>query len=296
MEHKKGKTIVPVMWGTMILFPALALVFIGLRLYCRRWLKNATAGYLDDYVLILSWILMVITSIIGLMLAKHGVGTAIIEGQEIIVEPEVMHALLFWTSNLLLFGINAIAFSKVSWFITLIRLVTKRWHKVVLWVLMVFSTAALFVASTFGYYQCHFLPDGSWNTPATSDYRCLDNWVAIKISLVTSIYSTVLEFALAAIPAYVVWNLPLKRSTKMGIICATSVAFASAMMGALRTKAYYDHLFPLGKLPEMYSLGCVIMFAVLEVCTTIIAASIPFLCPLVKKMAKTYDEDELSWP
>lgn len=137
-------------------------------------------------------ILMVITSIIGLMLAKHGVGTAIVEGQEIIVEAEVMHALLFWTSNLLLFGINAIAFSKVSWFITLIRLVTKRWQKVVLWVLMVFSTAALFVASTFGYYQCHFLPDGSWNTPATSDHRCLDNWMAINTSLVTSIYSTVL--------------------------------------------------------------------------------------------------------
>ncbi|KAK3485442.1 uncharacterized protein B0T23DRAFT_408532 [Neurospora hispaniola] len=259
MEHKKGKTIVPVMWGTMILFPVLALVFIILRLYCRRWLKNATAGYLDDYVLILSWILMVITSIIGLMLAKHGVGTAIVEGQEIIVEPEVMHALLFWTSNLLLFGINAIAFSKVSWFITLIRLVTKRWQKVVLWVLMVFSTAALFVASTFGYYQCHFLPDGSWNTPATSDQRCLDNWVAIKISLATSIYSTVLEFALAAVPAYV-----------MGIICATSVGFVSAMMGALRTKAYYDHLFPLG--------------------------NIPFLRPLVKKMAKAHDEEELSWP
>ncbi|KAK3496235.1 hypothetical protein B0T13DRAFT_471070 [Neurospora crassa] len=68
------------------------------------------------------------------------------------------------------------------------------------------------------------------------------------------------------------------------------------MMGALRTKAYYDHLFPLGKLPKKYSLGCVIMFAVLEVCTTIIAASIPFLRPLAKKMAKAHDEDELSWP
>lgn len=74
------------------------------------------------------------------------------------------------------------------------------------------------------------------------------------------------------------------------------ISLRSAMMGALRTKAYYDHLFPLGKLPEMYSLGCVIMFAVLEVCTTIIAASIPFFRPLVKKMAKAYDEDELSWP
>lgn len=77
---------------------------------------------------------------------------------------------------------------------------------------------------------------------------------------------------------------------------SADVARRSAMMGALRTKAYYDHLFPLGKLPEMYSLGCVIMFAVLEVCTTIIAASIPFLRPLVKKMAKAHDEEELSWP
>lgn len=56
MEHKKGKTIVPTMWGTMILFPVLSLVFIGLRLYCRRWLKKATTGHLDDYVLIFSWV------------------------------------------------------------------------------------------------------------------------------------------------------------------------------------------------------------------------------------------------
>ena len=56
MELKKGKTIVLTMWGTMILFPVLALVFIILRLYCRRWLKKATTGYLDDYVLIFSWV------------------------------------------------------------------------------------------------------------------------------------------------------------------------------------------------------------------------------------------------
>lgn len=207
MEHRKGKTIVPTMWGTMNLFPVLALVFIVLRLYCRRWLKKATTGYLDDYVLIFSWvrndrynhppdeanvkflkILMVITSTIGLMLAKHGVGTAIVEGDEIIVEPEVMHALLFWTANLLLFGINAIAFSKVSWFITLIRLVTNRWQKVVLWVLMVFSTAALFAASTLGYYQCHFEPDGT----GSKKKRCLNNRFAIIFSFVVAIYSTVL--------------------------------------------------------------------------------------------------------
>lgn len=137
-------------------------------------------------------VLMVVTSTIGLMLAKHGVGTAIMAGEEVAVEPEVMHALLFWTSNLLLFGINAIAFSKVSWFITLIRLVVNRRQKVALWMLMVFSTTLLLVASTFGYYQCHFLPYGSWSYPETSDHRCLDNGVAIKISLVTSIYSTVL--------------------------------------------------------------------------------------------------------
>lgn len=137
---------------------------------------------------------MVITATIGLMLSKNGVGTAILEaeGEEITVEPEVMHALLFWTSNLLLFGINAIAFSKVSWFITLIRLVASWWQKLALWVLMVFSTTLLLLTSTFGYYQCHFLPDGGWNTPATSDHKCLDNWVAIKLSLFTSIYSTVL--------------------------------------------------------------------------------------------------------
>ena len=124
------------------------------------------------------------------MLTKHGVGTAIVEGdqKEIVVDPKKMLALLFWPACLLLFGINAISFSKVSWFITLIRLVTKRWQKVVLWALMLFSTLLMLVASTFGFYQCHFEPDGSTGKKK----GCLNNDFAIIFSLATSIYSTVL--------------------------------------------------------------------------------------------------------
>lgn len=64
--------------------------------------------------------------------------------------------LISWTPTALFVALSAAALSKLSFFITLIRVCSKRWQKVILWVVAIHSTILVMGTSVLGYVDCNF--------------------------------------------------------------------------------------------------------------------------------------------
>lgn len=64
--------------------------------------------------------------------------------------------LVAWTPTALFLALNAAGLSKLSFFITLIRVSSKRWQKIALWVVAIHSTILVVGTSVLGFVDCNF--------------------------------------------------------------------------------------------------------------------------------------------
>ncbi|KAK1775484.1 hypothetical protein QBC45DRAFT_243351 [Copromyces sp. CBS 386.78] len=273
-----SKSVVPAMFATMIPFLILSLVFICLRFYCKR-LKQARF-FIDDYVLIVSWVLMVVQASMVLWSTKYGLG---IPPSEIISKRLNVVALIKLTPHALFLALIGAGLSKLSFFITLIRVAAKRWQRVALWVVAIHSTILVAGGSILGYVDCNFYrrPDGGHPTD-----HCLPERLGKILALMVLMHGAIVEFFLSFVPALLLWNMEMKRREKIGLICAMSMGVISSILAALKTKDHWEAVFghTLTGMPDTYVLGREALFGVTEVCMTIIAACIPFLRPLLHKI------------
>jgi hypothetical protein len=115
-----------------------------------------------------------------------------------------------------LFYCCSMILSKISIGCFLLRISIKRIHTWIIYGAMFVSTAActafflvtLFQCKPIKYFWAKSLPDGT----------CINNTVIIALGFVYSIFSIVADFTFALLPAALVWNLQLKRRTKIALI------------------------------------------------------------------------------
>lgn len=102
---------------------------------------------------------MLVQASMILWTTKYGLGIppAAIMAQKINPVP-----LIKLTPYALFMALVAAGLSKLSFFITLIRVCSKRWQKAALWVVAVHSTVLVFGGSILGFVDCNFYrrPDG----------------------------------------------------------------------------------------------------------------------------------------
>lgn len=111
-----------------------------------------------------------------------------------------------------------IVISKAAVSFLLLRIVTRTWHKAFVWfcfvttgIIVTWCTIAVFI-------QC--IPVVKVWDPSVDGECWLD---FAKIGLATSAYACVVDFALAIIPCFIIWELNMKAKDKMVTICGLSL-------------------------------------------------------------------------
>lgn len=106
--------------------------------------------------------------------------------------------------------------SKISIGCFLLRISVKRIHTWIIYAAMFVSTFACTAFFFVTLFQCH--PVKYFWQKSLDDGTCINNTVIIALGFVYSIFSIIADFTFALLPAFLVWNLQLKRRTKIALI------------------------------------------------------------------------------
>ncbi|KAK9787634.1 putative Integral membrane protein pth11 [Seiridium cardinale] len=260
---EQGRTVLAVMWTQTIV----ALIFVILRLYTRRVLLRNIG--LDDHLSWVSMILFLLYTIFVTVAAMYGLGS---HATDLTLEQFAMSTkweLMGQTANIL-----AIATSKSSVAVFLIRIVNVNWHK---WLLHFSIFSAFFVCVScvvFMYTQCS-PAQGIWDPRVTT--VCHINFTANAIF--SGAYTAAIDFFLAVFPWFVLWNLKMKRKERLTIAIGLSLGIIAGVCGIVRAvvleridaKSDYPH----ATVP-------VLIWGSSELLVCLLCATIPALRPFYK--------------
>lgn len=121
--------------------------------------------------------------------------------------------LLFWLHVGQFFAVWAVAASKSSFIITLLRLVEVMWQKIALWFMLVTILLSLGSISIVQFYQC----------AAPGQLNCIPGDSVIGLGVYAAGYSAVMDLVLTAFPTVVISGLQMKTRDKIGIILSMSL-------------------------------------------------------------------------
>ncbi|KAK3396956.1 hypothetical protein B0T20DRAFT_470560 [Sordaria brevicollis] len=271
-QLSQSTSAVPLMAGSMVTFHLLATVCMALRLYSKR--LSMTRYFLDDYVLIAGWVSL------DLHTTKYGLGFptndvfALPEGQELLSQLEL------WQVSVLFMAHTATWLAKLSFFITLLRLVTRQSHKTMLWLAMTTSTAFMIALSVIQ----PFTECGSYIVKLLNEDpndNCISRAIVARICMVGLAYSALMDFLLSMAPTVVMWKLRIERRQKIAVICAMSTGCFAGIIAILLAVWTY-RTFLAGQL-DLYAFGVGSAIKSAEISCTITAATIPFIRPLITK-------------
>ncbi|KAK0629553.1 hypothetical protein B0T17DRAFT_589293 [Bombardia bombarda] len=258
---------VPAMMATMIVCIIASLVFMMLRFYCKQILSSSRLG-LDDYVLVFSWILFLVFCILSMQAAQYGLGKHLVDIDLVNDFPKA----LFLIPIGQFFAVLSISVSKSSFILTLLRLVTKPYQKVALWFMLLTINGSMLMIAIVQFYQCGAVPTEG----------CIEGNTVIALGVFAAGYSAAMDIVLSAFPSLVIWNLQMKTREKVGVIVAMSLGLVAGVIGI-----YKSTTIPNVARDSDFTFGTaiVLIWLVAEFTATVMAASIPFFRPLVRKFS-----------
>ncbi|KAK8061940.1 hypothetical protein PG994_008306 [Apiospora phragmitis] len=268
---------------TMIVCGVVTLFFMSAR-FAAKALVHAKLG-IDDYVLALSWVCVFFLSsrhddtinlprcalfIVFIVFSVYTTGYGLGSHLDASFDMTKLPTLLFLLPIGQFFAVVAVAVSKSSFIITLLRLVEVTWQKVALWFMLVTILLSMASISIVQFYQC-----------ATRDQPdCVPSDSVVGLGVFAAGYSAVMDLVLTAFPSVVIWGLQMKIRDKIGIILSMSLGLVAGVVGLYKTSTipYVSR-----SADFAYGTSIVLIWLVAEVSATIIAASIPFYRPFFRR-------------
>ncbi|KAH9908437.1 hypothetical protein F4778DRAFT_776737 [Xylariomycetidae sp. FL2044] len=260
----RGPLINGVCW-TLVLLSAL---FLGLRLHVK--VSQHRGLWWDDYICTAAWICQLIS--ISLISANVTLGFGKHSADLKLTLDEVVTMSLRGAINGLFLTLGA-AWSKTSFGVMLLRLTTgwaQGWLKTLIIVLLITLNAFLYTTVITNFLDCN-PPEKTWN-PAV-DGTCWPDHIHVSIDIASAVYSAFCDLIFATIPWFVVANLQMKMREKIGVGVAMSLGIFAAATGIARAVT----LFNLQNQDFTYNGGDIVIWSIVEISMTIIAASIPVL-------------------
>ncbi|KAH7370112.1 hypothetical protein BKA65DRAFT_386693 [Rhexocercosporidium sp. MPI-PUGE-AT-0058] len=245
-----------------------ATVFLGLRLYCK--LSRRTGLWYDDYVLVLSWVVLMVTDII----IDIEWSTGYVKGNW----DDRMHILINITSCGTLIGQ---AWSKTALGITLLRMSNKK-QSAILWYCIASMNIYMII-------KCFF----QWaKYCGKSDYQnwyniqgpCLNYDVVQDFKVGGNTYNIIMDFVFAAFPWWITWSLEMRRVEKIALCGTMSLGMLVAVMSAIRTSWKDRPIMHVHDEYYMWRNGMSNIWYSAEVAGTIIVQCIPILRPFLRDM------------
>ncbi|KAI1442826.1 hypothetical protein F5Y02DRAFT_429439 [Annulohypoxylon stygium] len=275
-----GPNIIAALWTCT----PLAFLFLSLRLFCKFY-KRALPFW-DDYILVVSWCILLSTSALITLDVRDGFGKHEID----IIAEHGVEALtrIGMRDDIVGFLVPfAIAWSKTSFAVTLLN-IDKGRIRIVIWAIIV-STNLLLVMAAFSFlFQCSPV-EKLWNP--TVPGTCWPDMNRV-LSMLASAYSGFMDFVLALLPWTFIWKLNLRREEKIGVAAAMSMGIFAGTTAIV--KCYYLH--NLYSVDFFYAGGNLAIWGTAEVATTIMASSIPVLRVLIRDVASAASRNHRSSP
>ncbi|KAH9884565.1 hypothetical protein F4778DRAFT_762659 [Xylariomycetidae sp. FL2044] len=250
----------------MIVTGVLGLFFISLRLLSKRF--SAARIKIDDMVLIFSYILYLVFIVLSIYSTTLGLGKHA-QDLDLARVPDLLYILPIAQ----FFAVLSVAVSKSSFILTLLALVTQAWMKAVLWFMLITINLSMVSISIVQFFQCSVPP-----TPG-----CVPGYAVIGLGVFAAGYSAALDLVLTAFPTMIIWNVQMKLREKVGIIICMSLGVVAGVIGI-----YKSSTIPAVSRSTDFTYGTalVLIWLAAEVTATIVACSIPFFRPLVRRMSK----------
>ncbi|KAK4236865.1 hypothetical protein C8A03DRAFT_45195 [Achaetomium macrosporum] len=206
--NPRGRTILAALWP----MTTLAGVFLGLRLYSK--LTRSRGLWWDDYFIIAAWITLLVSCTTSTANSRLGFG--------------LYHSQLP-LENLVTLGINslisgttsviAVACSKTSFGVTLLRL-TDGWMKRFVIALLVLLNITHYFSAVAFWVSCN-PPAKTWNSLLPGE--CWPASVTVNSSLFVGACSAFCDFALALLPWRLLLRYDIYNREKIGVAIAMSM-------------------------------------------------------------------------
>ncbi|KAI0418454.1 hypothetical protein F5X98DRAFT_338095 [Xylaria grammica] len=214
-----GVQIVASMWS----LTGVTLVFLLCRLYTRLVMLRVFSS--DDHFFILAFICLLAMTAFYTKAATLGLG----QSNADIRDPDLIVAATFWEAVGQTFTILGTAVAKWSLGLFLLRLVTVRWQKIVIWTALVcVLVLSVSVAITF-WFHC---------TPVKFvwDHR-IEGSCPVDLfppSTILNVATILVDFLFAALPWFFIWGLQMNKQEKIVILVSMSLGVFAGAAGIVR--------------------------------------------------------------
>ncbi|KAG4434501.1 hypothetical protein IFR05_010006 [Cadophora sp. M221] len=260
--------------GTQWVVTGLALLFLVLRLYCKRTLGKGF--WWDDHLLIAAWVCLLVNCALVTEAISHGLGRHLAD-----VDPSSIPLLLQPNTHAGLFSVMAAGLSKTSFAATLLRLMPDTWQRVAIWFIIISTNTIMGISGISVYVQCSPI-ERVWNR--TIPGTCWPHERQTTLGMIAGGYSSAMDFVLALLPSFLLWNLQMKRREKFGVAFAMSLGALAGCAGIvkvlqLRKKDKSDFTFFVADLK---------ICTAVESATAIMAACVPVFRVLLRKASTHY--------
>ncbi|KAL3488137.1 hypothetical protein BJX62DRAFT_227497 [Aspergillus germanicus] len=259
---------------------ALSLFVVCLRCYVR--LKLVQSFGRDDLIIIVAMLVNIAFVIASILQAGA------FEGWKAAKTPyEPRRALLLWWLSEILY-LLASGLVRISIACSLLRIAIDRINKVTLYAICILNSLNTIAFLFFASFQC--VPvSGFWKN--RQDASCVDATVVVKVTYLYSAISSACDLALGILPIALVWHLSMSwRYKKVALCCflgAGSLASAAVLIRIPFIEGYADSDLLNGTI-------IISVLSHVEVCTGIVAGSLPALRPLLRVSFKSTHRPSMS--
>ncbi|KAK2045738.1 hypothetical protein LZ31DRAFT_583897 [Colletotrichum somersetense] len=262
-----GPTVLAVIWSQA----GLSAFFLSLRLYCK--FRKRSGLWWDDYVLIASWVCLLISVVLVTYNISLGFGKHVF-----MVPPINFPTLGFYGNVITTTSITAAVWSKTSFAMTLLRIQDKGLMRYVIWTAIISMNVLMGLNALAAWVQC--TPIEKFWMPQTPG-SCWDPRVAIYYDIFASGYSASMDILLAMLPWKMIWGLQMKMQEKIGVAIAMSMGLFAGSTAII--KCFTIPTILSGDFT--YEASQLAIWGQSETGVTIIAASIPVLRVLIRDVA-----------
>ncbi|KAH9909974.1 hypothetical protein F4778DRAFT_775883 [Xylariomycetidae sp. FL2044] len=266
----------PLMASAMWPITFFCALFLGLRLYIK--IDFGSRWWWDDYVLLFSWICLLIQTSLVQKAISMGFGMHLTD--VIATQPQNIVYIALYGAIGLNFAVLSINLSRVSFAITLLKL-TNGWWKRFVWFSIVSLVVLAIPAIVLSWTSC--VPFAKSFDDAIPG-RCISKQISLVYGIIEAAYSAALDFALALLPWKIIGGLQMLRAEKIGVCVAMSLGVFSGII----TIARAVYIVQLGGEDFSYDGKDVTIWSATEPASAIIAASIPILRVFVNKKTSSY--------
>ncbi|KAI1475589.1 hypothetical protein F4774DRAFT_421468 [Daldinia eschscholtzii] len=244
------------------IFAALATIFLGLRVACKcKW--NTYLWY-DDWFLVASWVLLIVSCIMVSANVAVGFGK-----HDRDIDPGELDGLGMRSLVVGSLCTLSAAWSKTSFAVSLLRIATPRLC-ILIWFLIISMNIFMHFSIALSWVSCQ--PVAKW-WDSSLEGECWPPEIVLPIGIFFSAYSGFMDFVLALLPWVIIRRLQMSLKEKVGIAVAMSMGVFAGATAIVKSASL-----PVVNDDDFNYLGIeLVTRSVAEIATTIIAASIPVL-------------------